>query len=1329
MKISCLNFRPAILGFSLSVFVWVPTLTSANNIGAGDIADIPLFASFSVESNVFFMLDDSGSMHWEITSRQGSPGATQEGKVRVNASSQTDVFDEYEYVFAGLAENTEDDNRVAPTLAGIEALNSNEINDRRKTTFAGIWRVRNSDFNRTYYDPTRTYQPWSGRNTNNQVFGPADPERALIDPFFPNGTTYNLTADQNNARFDLPEEQGENCGNDEVCNNRRLNYFPATYWTWSPSGANDTTVDPDEEGMRYEIRPTNASGNATVYPKASSRTDCTSQPNYCSYNEEIQNFANWFQYHSRREFAMKAAVSEVVSNATGVRMGLSTLHQNDDNGAVANPVASMTPDNSSNNPDQAKDNLLRGLFRIHSERGTPLRSALESVGEYYTCSGGNAGGDIFDSAPCPIEVTGENPAGECQQNFAILFSDGFWNNDQNFNIGNHDGPGNGNTTFDGAPYADTHSNTLADVAMSYYEGDLSSLPNRVPITCGQDENSAQHMVTYTIGFGVEGTIPADRFPEQPSGLIAQCTANQTPTTPFLDIDGDGNADSWPEPVRNEQTAVDDMLHAAYNGRGEFFAAQSSEQLAVDLQATIQSISDRSGTTTAASFNSSSLRSGATIFTTEFNTTDWSGDVVAFRLNPNNGNLRATPRWSAANTLDQRNWQSRRAWSANGNVAGESGGIRFRWQELNQQQRRDLRTNPDGSLGSNAIGRARVRYILGETDNEVEEEGTFQFRNRGSRLGDIIQSTPVFVGRPSLPWPDVAPFPDAPGERYSDFRASLSEVIRDADTNLVTEVRNTRREGDMLYVGANDGMLHAFDADNGIERFAYIPSYFFSEPGPDGDHPAAEGLHYLTDPDYSHRFYHDLEPTVSDIYVNGEWKTILIGGHRAGARGLFALDITSRPGGLNFRQQNPLMWEFRGETGADPDHPLGDEDLGYSFSRPVIALTNATKNGQHRWAAIFGNGYNQTGSAEAQLFMVFLDADLSNGWSEGTDYIKLTTKEDGGQDFNNGLSSPALVDLDGNGTADRVYAGDLAGNMWAFDICARDNDGDCATTVNGDDKWDVAHGSSLSPEPLYRGVTVNGATTQHITTQPQIIRNPVVNNSEDNAPNLLVLFGTGRYFSNGDGLIENQQSFYGIWDAGTSEITSDQLLSQTLEDEDLNGRAIRTVTDNPIQYSEPGDNLPGDDLGWRVSFPDDSERNISNALVRDDIVFFSTLIPSTSSCDAGGQGFIMFLDVENGGEPDRTIIDINNDGMFDSQDMFGTNEAAGISRGNGIAAPSFLGDNLYSADPINNNNEPNVGRDGVAGLSSQTGRISWEEIFGPIGNPSLTNQSNPATPTQ
>lgn len=252
---------------------------------------------------------------------------------------------------------------------------------------------------------------------------------------------------------------------------------------------------------------------------------------------------------------------------------------------------------------------------------------------------------------------------------------------------------------------------------------------------------------------------------------------------------------------------------------------------------------------------------------------------------------------------------------------------------------------------------------------------------------------------------------------------------------------------MVYVGSNRGFLHGFAVEGsraGEEIFAYMPNALSSI-------KSREGYHYLANRGYEHRFYVDLTPTVSDVYMDfysqnteasPEWRTILIGGLRAGGKGYFALDVTcpfqtSNTGSTcdneSFSERN-VLWEF-----TDKD----DEDLGYSFGEPVIAKvfydtgeldSGRNGNGQGRWAAIISNGYNSI-NGRAVLFVLFLDGGLDGNWVLGRDYIKLYAGDEFADNSSskNGLSSATAIDLTGDGIVDYIYAGDVKGQMWSFNV--------------------------------------------------------------------------------------------------------------------------------------------------------------------------------------------------------------------------------------------------------------------------------------------------------
>ncbi len=353
------------------------------------------------------------------------------------------------------------------------------LNDRGMAApYGGVWRAWNKDYNKLYYDPSITYTPWPGVNDSGVPYTDSNPTAALYNPFTGSGS-FDLTA---TTSYDT-DYCGSGLGTVEVDN-----FYPARYYNWIDSDA-DGDVDDDDAHTLVEIEPL-----TLTYTGGLNRRDCVAAP-VCTYAEEIQNFANWFSYYRKREFVAKAAYGQVMAGASNSRMGLVTLH---DNGNVDRSIRSMNADPTTGN----KRALLDHLYEGYGSGGTPLRDRFDEAGKYLSCENN----DFFGSCP----ALDEDDGGECQQNFTILMTDGYYNGSFN---GNDNEDGDDNTLWDSGPagpYGDSEDETLADIAMEYYENDI--LPgtdnNLRPPPGGIDENTAQHMVTYSVAFGVDGTLTA-----------------------------------------------------------------------------------------------------------------------------------------------------------------------------------------------------------------------------------------------------------------------------------------------------------------------------------------------------------------------------------------------------------------------------------------------------------------------------------------------------------------------------------------------------------------------------------------------------------------------------------------------------------------------------------------------------------------------------------------------------------------------------------------------------------------------------------------------------
>ncbi|MBL1260538.1 MAG: hypothetical protein COB33_008405 [Thiotrichaceae bacterium] len=634
------------------------------------------------------------------------------------------------------------------------------------------------------------------------------------------------------------------------------------------------------------------------------------------------------------------------------------------------------------------------------------------------------------------------------------------------------------------------------------------------------------------------------------------------------------------------------------------------------------------------FNTTTLVTGAVIYQARFNPSeDWKGELIATRLNAN-GTIAATPEWNSGTQLNNQAHANRQIITYN---PGTGNGIRFKTlTDLTSVQQNDLNM---GLSAADTNGQARLDYLRGDRSNESTG---LNFRERTNVLGDIIHSNPVFVGKPQMNYPDAPPFGD-----------DLYSVFKTAQIN---------RTG-IVYIGANDGMLHGFHEDTGNEVFAYIPNALFSN-------ATGKGLHYLTDPGYTHRYYVDLSPTIADVHFNSAWRTVLVGGLRAGGRGLFALDIT-HPTTLTNAENNAasiVLWEF---TSAD------DDDLGYTMSKPTIAMME-----NNQWGVVFGNGYNGSGDGEAKLFILNLEDGLDGSWASNGDYQKITTGI-GTRDTPNGLSTPQLVDTDGNGKVDRAYAGDLRGNLWAFDLSGNRHN------------WKVAYSTTgpTAPKPLFTATDADD-NPQPITSKPVIAKQ---RQAVTGGVNLMVFLGTGQYLINDDKTSTSRQSFYGIWDADVKALTRSHLVAQTFTTDDT--ATGRVLTNNAITYSSSNVH------GWYIDLPTRGERMVVNPKIRGSHVFFNTLIPGTELRVPQSYGWLMVAKQENGGKPDMAIFDVNNDGVINASDDIGGHNASGVAPGGIPAAQTFFADNMYTSDDEGNIDIRKISiGDGGSG-----GRLSWLEI--------------------
>lgn len=710
--------------------------------------------------------------------------------------------------------------------------------------------------------------------------------------------------------------------------------------------------------------------------------------------------------------------------------------------------------------------------------------------------------------------------------------------------------------------------------------------------------------------------------------------------------------------------------ASAGGTSIAYPANDLTTLNAQLGTIFTDILTKTGSASSVATNSTNLQTESRIFQAKFSSADWSGQLLQFQLDSLTNVGTPTPEWDAGVKINAQSASSRviiTKGDTNGDGVADDG-VPFRWSltALTATQRAYLNTDASGT--PDALGSSRVDYLRGDASNEGSGAGNFRPRTI-SKLGDIVNSNPWYVGIPEAGYSDV----DHPG--YTAFRdAALSRKP-------------------VVYVGGNDGMLHGFDASldftsstigvptstSGNEVLAYVPSAVYPN------------LSKLTGQAYNqnqnHRYFVDGTPMVADAYLGTTWTTVLIGGLGGGGKGYYALDVTNPANFTEAKAADLLLWEF---TEND------DADVGFAFNHPAVGSNKQAQqivkmaNGQ--WAAILGNGYNST-SGKAALYILFIHAG-KDGW-DSSDYVKIVADAPVAQD--NGLSTPTPYDTDGDGYVDTVYAGDLKGNLWKFLVGPNTGDEDVTSDPT---TWKLAlstPGCTTDCTPLF--VAKDGSNNrQPITWPPSITPHPT--------SGTMVLFGTGKYLESADNTSTSVQSFYGIRDEGSTLSGRNVLIPQTIGTTTVNSTTFRTITQgcgtNPLPACPPAGK------GWYVDLPTSGERVTGVPQLDSGSIFFNTFVPPAGQCDSGGTGWLMALNYLTGTLPNGRIFDTNADSAISGSDTI----VAGAQIGAALGGTTLIRGNV-------------PGRAGV-GVSSLTsgqlikttlglgmesrGRITWREIL-------------------
>lgn len=841
--------------------------------------------------------------------------------------------------------------------------------------------------------------------------------------------------------------------------------------------------------------------------------------------EEMTNFATWYSYHRTRMKLAKYAASEAFAQlGDNYRVGYDSIW-NRKQGVSSND---SLPWGYSGPAYPIPTGVEGGLFKGANR---------EKWYEFLHKAQGSNGTPLHDAlwragkyyeSDLPWD-SGSGDDISCRLSFSILTTDGYWNSREQF------------SRYDASKYggnADGTAGTRID-RPSGASGDSYTYSPQRPYKddrAGTLADVAMYFWKRDLRTDLPNNVPSSSadiaFWQHmvTFGVAIGLAGELDPTKDLVDLKS--GAKDWPDPKLSDTSGsasyasrIDDLFHATVNSRGSFVSASDPTKFVNGLLGALTTISERPGSASNVTANSTSFTSDTRVYQASYTSGTWSGELTAYVAT--SAGVQSTPAWRASEGIPS-DYTQRRIWTSNGGVGAA-------FPTSVQKSALDMSSR----ASSPATGEQNAAYIAGDRSLEPLHDG--KLRARTSVLGDIVNSSPIYV-----------------------------------------------RDVGALFVGANDGMLHAFDAETGEELFAYVP----------GGINLAD-LATLSDPLYgqsiSHKYFVD-GPIAVSARSQTPGKNYLVGALGRGGRGVFALDVTDP---ANFAADD-VLWEYS-----------ADSDMGMVLGDPLVVTLNDADNTK---AVVVGNGINSP-DGSATLFVL----NIATG--------EVIAEIEAGTAGGNGLFAPRGWDDNGDGVVDYIYAGDLKGNLWKFDL-----------TDASPGSWAVAN----SGAPMFRARDADNKP-QPITAGLALARNP------DNRE-VWVFFGTGRFLTTDDLSSKDIQTLYGIKDDGViGGRTSDLDLGDLVKRE-----IVAVSSDKLVRAFEPWKRtLEAGKKGWFLDLdnPYEGERIVSGLRILGTTVIASSIVPGTgtSSCDAGGTGYVNALDAFTGTSPQQAFFDINRDGVVNDSD--------------------------------------------------------------------------------